>query len=125
MTSAGICQSVTTSNDSSEIIGIPRYIMLNVIKDLDECDITNREVELLREQYVMHTQLINKHDSINDGYRKQIIQWKTMSDDKDAYLDSYRLQLEKTSKELKREKQWNNFLKFTGTITTILLIVTL
>lgn len=125
MTSTGICQSVTLSNDTSEIIAIPRYIMVNVIKELDECDITNTEVKLLREQYILQNILIEKQDSINAGYKNQIIQLECLSIDKDAYIDTYKSQLQKTSKELKREKQWNNFLKITGAITTILLIVTL
>lgn len=111
--------------DSSEVIGVPRYIMLNVIRDLNEGDVAKEQVDMLTEQLVLQAQLIDKQDSINAGYRKQIIQWKSISDDKDAYLDSYKLQLDKTSRELKKEKQWNNVLKFTQTISTILLIIAL
>lgn len=136
MTSQSFCQSVTMSNDdstsidatftdSTEVIGIPRYIMLNVIRDLNEGDVAKEQVDMLTEQLVLQAQLLDKQDSINQGYRKQIIQWKSISDDKDAYLDSYKLQLDKTSRELKKEKQWNNVLKFTQTISTILLLIAL
>ena len=136
MTSQSLCQSDITSNDdstsyditfvdSSEVIGVPRYIMLNVIRDLNEGDVAKEQVDMLTEQLVLQAQLLDKQDSINAGYRKQIIQWKSISDDKDAYLDSYKLQLDKTSRELKKEKQWNNVLKFTQTISTILLIIAL
>ena len=136
MTSQSFCQSDITSNDdstsyditfvdSSEVIGVPRYIMLNVIRDLNEGDVAKEQVDMLTEQLVLQAQLLDKQDSINAGYRKQIIQWKSISDDKDAYLDSYKLQLDKTSRELKKEKQWNNVLKFTQTISTILLIIAL
>jgi hypothetical protein len=111
--------------DSAEVIGIPRYIMLNVIRDLNEGDVAKEQVDMLTDQLVLQAQLLDKQDSINAGYRKQIIQWKSISDDKDAYLDSYKLQLDKTSRELKKEKQWNNVLKFTQTISTILLIIAL
>jgi hypothetical protein len=114
-----------TFTDSTEVIGIPRYIMLNVIRDLNEGDVAKEQVDMLTEQLVLQAQLLDKQDSINAGYRKQIIQWKSISDDKDAYLDSYKLQLDKTSRELKKEKQWNNILKFTQTISTILLIIAL
>lgn len=136
VTSQSFCQSDITSNDdstsyditfvdSSEVIGVPRYIMLNVIRDLNEGDVAKEQVDMLTEQLVLQAQLLDKQDSINAGYRKQIIQWKSISDDKDAYLDSYKLQLDKTSRELKKEKQWNNVLKFTQTISTILLIIAL
>lgn len=114
-----------TFTDSTEVIGIPRYIMLNVIRDLNEGDVAKEQVDMLTEQLVLQAQLLDKQDSINQGYRKQIIQWKSISDDKDAYLDSYKLQLDKTSRELKKEKQWNNVLKFTQTISTILLLIAL
>ena len=115
-TSQSFCQSVTMSNDdstsyditfvdSAEVIGIPRYIMLNVIRDLNEGDVAKEQVDMLTDQLVLQAQLLDKQDSINAGYRKQIIQWKSISDDKDAYLDSYKLQLDKTSRELKKEKQ--------------------
>lgn len=136
MTSQSFCQSDITSSDdstsysatfidSNEVIGIPRYIMLNVIRDLNEGDVAKEQVDMLTDQLVLQAQLLDKQDSINAGYRKQIIQWKSISDDKDAYLDSYKLQLDKTSRELKKEKQWNNILKFTQTISTILLLVAL
>lgn len=136
MTSQSFCQKDTTSNndstsyigtftDSSEVIGIPRYIMLNVIKDLDEGDIAKEQVDNLTEQLILQAQLFDKQDSINAGYKKQIIQWQNISQDKDSYLDSYKLQLDKTSRELKKEKRWNDILKFTQTLTTIALIIAL
>lgn len=136
LTSPSFCQNdITSSNDSStydatfvdssEVIGIPRYIMLNVIRDLNEGDVAKEQVDMLTEQLVVQAQLLDKQEAINENYKKQINQWKSISDDKDAYLDSYKLQLDKTSRELKKEKQWNNILKFTQTISTILLIITL
>lgn len=136
MTSPSFCQNDITSSDdsstydatfidSSEVIGIPRYIMLNVIRDLNEGDVAKEQVDMLTEQLVLQAQLLDKQEAINENYKKQINQWKSISDDKDAYLDSYKIQLDKTSRELKKEKNWNNILKFTQTISTILLIIAL
>lgn len=136
VTSQSFCQNDITSNDdstsydgtfidSTEVIGIPRYIMLNVIKDLNEGDVAKEQVDMLTEQLVLQAQLLDTQDSINAGYRKQINQWKSISDDKDAYLDSYKIQLDKTARELKIEKRWKNILQFTQVITTIALIIAL
>ena len=136
MTSQSFCQNDIQSNDdstsydasfidSTEVIGIPRYIMLNVIKDLNEGDVAKEQVDMLTEQLVLQAQLLDTQDSINAGYRKQINQWKSISDDKDAYLDSYKIQLDKTARELKQSKILNNFLQLTRTITTILLVIAL
>ena len=92
---------------------------------MNEGDVAKEQVDMLTEQLVVQAQLLDKQEAINENYKKQINQWKSISDDKDAYLDSYKLQLDKTSRELKKEKQWNNILKFTQTISTILLIITL
>lgn len=135
-TSQGFCQSVTTSSDdstsydatfidSSEVIGIPRYIMLNVIRDLNEGDVAKEQVDNLTEQLVLQAQLLDKQEAINENYRKQINQWKSISDEKDGYIDSYKLQLDKTARELKIEKRWKNMLQFTQVITTIALIIAL
>ena len=80
--------------------------MLNVIRDLNEGDVAKEQVDMLTEQLVVQAQLLDKQEAINENYKKQINQWKSISDDKDAYLDSYKLQLDKTSRELKKEKQW-------------------
>ena len=126
VTSQGFCQNDIQSNDdstsydasfidSTEVIGIPRYIMLNVIKDLNEGDVAKEQVDMLTEQLVLQAQLLDTQDSINAGYRKQINQWKSISDDKDAYLDSYKIQLDKTARELKKSKILNNILQLTQT----------
>lgn len=135
-TSQSFSQNVITSNDdstlydpsfvdSTEIIGVPRFIMLNVIRDLNEGDVAKEQVDMLTEQLVLQAQLLDKQDSINAGYKKQIVQWQNISQDKDVYLDTYKLQLDKTARELKKSKILNNILQLTQTITTILLVIAL
>ena len=96
-----------------------------MISDIKAGDDAKEEKEMLEEQLVLQAQYVDQADSAIAYYKKTVAVWKKISDEKEQYIDTYKLQLDKTSRELKKEKMWNNVLKFTQTISTILLVITL
>ena len=122
LTSKSFCQTAT---ESDSLVILPKYMVLNMITDIKTGDDAKEENEMLEEQLILQAQYVDQADSLVAHYKKNIITLMKISEEKEDYIDTYKLQLDKTSRELKKEKQWTNILKITQTISTILLIIAL
>lgn len=96
-----------------------------MIIDIKNGDDAIEENEMLEEQLILQAQYVDQADSLVAHYKNNIITLMKISEEKEEYIDTYKLQLDKTARELKKEKQWTNILKITQTISTILLIIAL
>ena len=54
----------TTISDPYEVICTPKYIMVQVVKDLKDYDIVKDELEAITEQFTLQTTYIDQQDSV-------------------------------------------------------------
>ena len=119
-TSQGICQPVTSPSDSTKLIGVPHWILKNVIKDLNEGDVAREQVVALNEQIEYQQKYVTLSDSVNKIYRKQIVEWQNISQDKDQYITSYKLQLDKVARQSENRRKWLSYFVIAFTSTLII-----
>ena len=122
MTSKSFCQTDTASDS---LIILPKQIVLSMITDIKAGDEAKEEKEMLEEQLILQAQYVDQADSAIAYYKKTVAIWKNISAEKEEFIDTYKIQLDKTARELKKEKRWCNILKMTQTISTILLVIAL
>lgn len=99
---------------------IPRPIVLNVIRDLNDYDLVKVENETLTEQLHLQMQYIDQVDSANALLNKSIQYWKNIHQEQSEISDSYKLQLDKVARQNEKRKRWINYLSFA--LTTSLII---
>lgn len=80
--------------------------MINVVKDLKEGDLAKEEVAILNEQISLQNTYIEQSDSVKNVLKEQALFFINANDEKEAYLTTCRLQLEKANKKTQRQSSW-------------------
>jgi hypothetical protein len=96
----------TLVNDSNEVVCNPKYIMVQVVKDLKDYDIVKEELDAVTEQSILQTIVIEQQDSIIVTLKKQNLNLESMFEYRSVVSDKYKLQLEKVSRENEKKKSW-------------------
>lgn len=122
MSLPSFCQTGITTNNYYEVIGVPKHIMAKMVKDIKEGDIAKEEVKVLTEQATYQQQYIATTDSINALLKLQFSNCESVLEQKDKYLQSINLQLQKTEKKVGNQKGWMKGLTIALTISAILFV---
>jgi len=93
-------------NDSNEVVCNPKYIMVQVVKDLKDYDIVKEELDAVTEQFSLQNIFIQQQDSIVVLLKKQNVNLESMFQNRSEISDKYKLQLEKVTRENERKKSW-------------------
>jgi len=96
----------TTITDPYEVICTPKYIMVQVVKDLKDYDLVKMELTEVEEQFVLQSAYMQQQDSIISNLQKYSSSLSTMLDDRSQISDNYKLQLDKVARENEKKKSW-------------------
>ena len=96
----------TTISDPYEVICTPKYIMVQVIKDLKDYDIAKEELDAITQQFELQTTYIDQQDSVVANLKKQNINLGSMLQESSELTDTYKLQLDKVARENEKKKSW-------------------
>lgn len=113
MTIQGFCQNATNSleldttiTDSTEVICVPKFIMVKVIGDLKDYDYVKEELTIMTDQYNLQNEYIQQNDTLVSSMKKQIINYRNMLQNVSDQTDTYKLQLDKVARENEKRKGW-------------------
>ena len=107
LTSKSFCQTAT---ESDSLIILPKQIVLNMITDIKSGDDAKEENEMLEEQLVLQAQYVDQADSLVAHYKRSIVTMIQISEEKEQYIESYKLQLDKVSRKSEQQRKWINYL---------------
>ena len=107
LTSKSFCQTAT-ENDS--LIILPKQMVLNMITDIKKGDDAIEENEMLEEQLILQAQYVDQADSLTAHYKKSLATMMRISEEKEMYIDTYKLQLDKTARKCEKQCKWINYL---------------
>lgn len=96
----------TTISDPYEVICTPKYIMVQVVKDLKDYDIVKDELEAITEQFTLQTTYIDQQDSVVVNLKGHCQNLANMLQERSDISDSYKLQLDKVARENEKKKSW-------------------
>ena len=114
MTLQGICQTDTnkvstldtTITDPSELICIPKTIMVRVVADLKDYDSVKEELSIVTEQFNLQNEYIQQKDTLVTEMKSQLINYRNMLQNVSDQTDTYKLQLDKVARQNERRKGW-------------------
>lgn len=96
----------TIITDPYEVVCTPKYIMVQVVKDLKDYDLVKMELTEVEEQFVLQSAYMQQQDSIISNLQKYSSSLSTMLDDRSQISDNYKLQLDKVARENEKKKSW-------------------
>jgi cell shape-determining protein MreC len=96
----------TTITDPYEVVCTPKYILVQVVKDLKDYDIVKDELEAVTEQFTLQNTFIEQQDSVVSNLKRQNINLGSMLDERSQISDTYKLQLDKVARENEKKKSW-------------------
>jgi hypothetical protein len=95
-------------------------MVLNMITDIKKGDDAVEENKMLEEQLVLQAQYVDQADSLAAHYKRSLDVIKRISDEKEMYIDTYKLQLDKVSRKSQQQNKWINYL-FIGFATSLII----
>lgn len=107
LTSKSFCQTAT---ESDSLIILPKQIVLNMITDIKKGDDAVEENKMLEEQLILQAQYVDQADSSIFYYKKSLTMLSKIAEDKEQYIESYKLQLDKTARKCEKQRKWINYL---------------
>jgi hypothetical protein len=96
----------TTITDPYEVVCTPKYILVQVVKDLKDYDIVKDELEAMTEQFTLQNTFIDQQDSVNAYLKRQNINLGNMLQERSDISDTYKLQLDKVARQNEKKKSW-------------------
>lgn len=96
----------TTVTDPYEVVCTPKYIMVQVVKDLKDYDIVKEELDAVSEQFALQSTFIDQQDSTVATLKRQNLNLANMLQDRSDISDNYKLQLDKVARENEKKKGW-------------------
>ena len=116
--------SDTLITDPYEVVCTPKYIMVQVVKDLKDYDIIKEELSEVEEQIVLQTAYTEEQDSIIINLKNHTQNLSLMLEERSQISDSYKLQLDKVARQNEKKKSWIRglaialFISFTTNLIT-------
>lgn len=107
LTSKSFCQTAT---ESDSLIILPTHVVLSMITDIKTGDDAREENEMLEEQLVLQAQYVDQADSAVAFYKKNLAIMAKISEEREQYIDTYKLQLDKVSYKSEKQRKWINYL---------------
>lgn len=96
----------TTLKDPYEVICTPKYIMVQIVKDLKDYDYTKEELEVITQQFELQTSYIDQQDSLVVNLKNQCVNVGNMLQESSQLADTYKLQLDKVARKSEKQKSW-------------------
>ena len=96
----------TLITDSNEVVCIPKYIMVQVVKDLKDYDLVKEELEAVTEQNTLQNTYIEQQNSTVTTLTKQNLNLGEMLQTRSDISDNYKLQLDKVARQNEKKKSW-------------------
>jgi hypothetical protein len=91
-----------------------------MITDIKNGDDAKEEKEMLEEQLVLQGQYVDQADSLVEHYKKSLAVMNKISDEKEDYIQTYKLQLDKVARKSEQQRKWINYL-FIGFATSLII----
>jgi len=98
--------SDTLITDPYEVICTPKYIMVQVVKDLKDYDLVKDELDAMNEQFTLQNTYIEQQDSVVVNLKNHCQNIGNMLEERSQISDSYKLQLDKVARENEKKKSW-------------------
>lgn len=96
----------TTISDPYEVICTPKYIMVQVIKDLKDYDIAKEELDAITQQFELQTTYIDQQDSLVVSLKNQCSNIGNMLQESSQLADTYKLRLDKVERKSVKKDGW-------------------
>ena len=118
-TSSIFSQSVT-NNDSTKIISMPKWVVLNIISELKTNDLVIEQNHLLTEQTDLQKKQIEQLTNLNNNFKSSLVECRMNLDNSEYDNLQNKKQIEFLTKQSRRRKR---NLIFTVGFASILLIL--
>ena len=118
-TSLIFSQSVT-NNDSTKIISMPKWVVLNIISELKTNDLVIEQNHLLTEQTDLQKKQIEQLTNLNNNFKSSLVECRMNLDNSEFDNLQNKKQIEFLTKQSRRRKR---NLIFTVGFASILLIL--
>lgn len=96
----------TTISDPYEVVCTPKYIMVQIVKDLKDYDLTKEELDARIEQNDLQNQFMQTQDSIIVNLKNHCTNIGKMLEERSEISDTYKLQLDKVARQNEKKKSW-------------------
>jgi len=107
LTSQSFCQTATASDS---LIILPTKYVINMIIDLKTGDDAKEENEVLEEQLILQAEYVDQADSLVAHYKRNLATMVKISQEKEEYIDTYKLRLDKVARKSEQQRKWINYL---------------
>lgn len=118
-TSLIFSQSVT-NNDSTKIISMPKWVVLNIISELKTTDLVIEQNHLLTEQTDLQKKQIEQLTNLNNNFKSSLVECRMNLDNSEYDNLQNKKQIEFLTKQSRRRKR---NLIFTVGFASLLLIL--
>ena len=96
----------TIATDPYEVVCTPKYIMVQVVKDLKDYDLVKEELDAVNEQLALQNTFIEQQDSSLSTLKRQNFNLGDMLQTRSDISDNYKLQLDKVARQNEKKKSW-------------------
>ena len=96
----------TIATDPYEVVCTPKYIMVQVVKDLKDYDLVKEELDAVNEQLALQNTFIEQQDSTLSTLKRQNFNLGDMLQTRSDISDNYKLQLDKVARQNEKKKSW-------------------
>ena len=96
----------TIATDPYEVVCTPKYIMVQVVKDLKDYDLVKEELDAVNEQLTLQNTFIEQQDSSLSTLKRQNFNLGDMLQTRSDISDNYKLQLDKVARQNEKKKSW-------------------
>jgi ribosomal protein L29 len=115
-----IFSQTVTNNDSTKIIALPKWVLLNIISELKTTDLVIEQNHLISEQNDLQKKQIEQLTNLNNNFKSSLVECRMNLDNSEYENLKNKKQIEFLTKQSRRRKR---NLIFTVGFASILLIL--
>lgn len=115
-----IFSQTVTNNDSTKIVALPKWVVLNIISELKTTDLVIEQNHLISEQNDLQKKQIEQLSKLNDNFKNSLVDCRSKFDDCEFQNLEHKKKIEFLTNQSKNRKR--NFI-FTIAFASILLIL--
>jgi len=115
-----IFSQTVTNNDSTKIVALPKWVVLNIISELKTTDLVIEQNHLIAEQNDLQKKQISELFKLNEGFSKKIVECRNLTDECEFQNLEHKKTIEFLTTQTKNRKR---NLIFTIGFASILLIL--
>lgn len=115
-----IFSQTVTNNDSTKIVELPKWVVLNIISELKTTDLIIEQNNLISEQNDLQKKQISELIKLNQSFAEKLVQCQSTTDECEFQNLEHKKKIEFLTAKNKRMK-WN--FVFTVSLASLLIIL--